>query len=104
MKIKLALTAVAASGFALALAVPAAPGNAGIATTCARHETVATGSSVVHPRLAKVDAELAWEMKVVGKYGPLWYSWWAAENNRFSCRTRGRRTVCVARGRPCRLL
>ncbi len=72
--------------------------------TCAKRETVATGSSVIHERLAKIDAEMAWELKVVKKYGLLWYSWWAADNNRFICKTRGRRTSCVARGKPCRLL
>ena len=72
--------------------------------TCAKRDTVATGSSVIHRRLAKIDAEVAWEIKVVKKYGLLWYSWWAADNNRFSCRDRGNRTICVARGRPCKLL
>lgn len=78
--------------------------QAGSGMTCAKRDTVATGSSVIHERLAKIDAEVAWEIKVVKKYGLLWYSWWAADNNRFSCKTSGRRTFCVARGRPCRLL
>ncbi len=78
--------------------------HAGSSMTCAKRDTVATGSSVVHERLAKIDAEVAWEIKVVKKFGLLWYSWWAADNNRFICKASGRRTICVARGRPCRLL
>jgi hypothetical protein len=72
--------------------------------TCAKREMVATGSSTIARPLAKIDAEVAWEIKVVEKYGLLWYSWWAAKNHRFHCKTKGRRTTCVARGTPCRLL
>lgn len=93
--------ALAALGIAFALTLPA-DANAGM--TCAKRDTVATGSSVVLPFLAKIDAEIAWELKAVNKYGLLWYSWWAADNHRFSCKTRGKRTICVARGKPCRLL
>lgn len=96
--------AVSVVGLAFAFTLPASESFAGRGMTCAKRETVATGSSVVHQRLAKIDAELAWELKVVSKYGPLWYSWWAANNSRFICRTRGRRTTCIARGTPCRLL
>jgi len=86
------------------LALPAQDTLAGSrGWTCAKREMVATGSSTIAERLAKIDAEVAWEFKVVRKYGPLWYSWWAANNNRFRCKTKGRRTICVARGTPCRL-
>ncbi len=71
--------------------------------SCARHEIAATGSSVFATRLAKIDAELAWEIKVIRKHGLLWYSWWAAKNNRFKCTKSERRTICIARGTPCRL-
>lgn len=73
-------------------------------SVCAKREIVATGSSVIAKMVAKMDAEIAWEMKAVSKHGLLWYSWWAAKNNRFRCRTKGERTICVARGAPCRLL
>lgn len=96
--------ALAALGLAFTLTLPTDESLARGGMKCAKRDTVATGSSVVHQRLAKIDAEVAWELKVVNKYGLLWYSWWAADNNRFSCKTRGRRTVCVARGKPCRLL
>lgn len=91
-------------GLAFVLAVSAGESFAGSGMTCAKRETVATGSSVIHKRLAKIDAEMAWELKVVKKYGLLWYSWWAADNNRFICKVRGPRTICTARGKPCRLL
>ena len=98
---------LAALGFALALALPAGDALAGGQVThCAKRETVATGSSIFHQRLAKIDAEIAWEIKAVKKYGLLWYSWWAANNNRFRCKTTGQHNIhiCVARGTPCRLL
>jgi hypothetical protein len=93
-----------AMGLAFMLALPASDASASGRMKCAKRETVATGSSIIHRMLAKSDAEVAWELKVVEQYGPLWYSWWASENHRFTCRQRGRRTICVARGRPCRLL
>ena len=96
---------LAAATLAFAVALPsgkAASGDRGRA--CAKQETVATGSPRILRPLAKVSAEIAWEIKVVKKYGLLWYSWWAAKNNRFNCTTRNRQTVCVARGTPCRLL
>ena len=96
--------ALLALGLAFALALPAVESFASGGRTCAKREMVATGSSSLHQRLAKIDAEIAWELKVINKYGLLWYSWWAADNHRFSCKTRGRRNICVARGTPCRLL
>jgi len=96
---------MAAFGFALVLALPAPDAFADMrGSTCAKREIVATGSSIIAEKLAKIDAEMAWELKAVSKYGPLWYSWWAAKNNRFRCRTKGQRTTCVARGAPCSLL
>ena len=91
-------------GFSLGLALPASDVLAGgKGWKCAKREIVATGSSVIAKKLAKIDAEIAWEIKAVSKYGPLWYSWWAANNYRFRCRSDGYRTTCVARGAPCRL-
>jgi len=96
---------LAALGLAFTLALPAPDTLAGSRDlTCAKREIVATGSSIIAKPLAKIDAEIAWELKVVNKYGLLWYSWWASKDHRFRCKSNGRRTVCVARGTPCRLL
>ncbi len=97
--------AITALSFAFTLVLPVPDSLAGASgRTCAKREIVAMGSSGIAKMLAKVDAEIAWEIKAVNKHGLLWYSWWAAGNHRFRCRTKDRRTICVARGTPCRLL
>ncbi len=96
--------ALSVLGLAFTLTLPMGESLASSGMKCAKREMVATGSSVIHQRIAKIDAEFAWELKVINKYGLLWYSWWAADNNRFICKTRGKRTTCIARGKPCRLL
>jgi len=97
--------ALAVLGLAFTLALPAGDALArGQNTRCAKHAVVATGSSGLGKMLARMDAEIAWELKAVKKHGLLWYSWWAAKNNAFRCRKKGQRTICVARGTPCRLL
>lgn len=97
--------ALAALGLAFTLAQPAPDALAGgQVTTCAKRAMVATGSSVIAKKLAEIDAEIAWELKVIKKHGLLWYSWWASKNHSFRCKKNGRRTICVARGTPCRLI
>ena len=96
---------LAALSLAITLTLPVPDALAGgQKTTCVKRAMVATGSSVLGKGLAKIDAEVAWETKVVRKYGLLWYSWWASKNHRFRCKSNGRRTICVASGTPCRLL
>ena len=96
---------LAALGIAIALSLwPGESIAGGGNMKCAKRDTVASGSSVISKVIAKFYAEVAWELKAVNKYGPLWYSWWAADNHRFSCRKKGARITCVARGKPCRLL
>lgn len=104
MGIKNALVAAAVIAAIVTLVSPWGQAVADVSSgTCARHEIVATGSSVIATKLAKIDAEIAWEFKAVKKHGLLWYSWWAAKNNRFKCTGRGNRAICVARGTPCKL-
>lgn len=97
--------ALAVLGLAFTLALPAGDALAGgQITRCARSAVVATGSSGLGKVLARIDAEIAWELKVVNKHGLLWYSWWASRNHSFRCSKKGARTICVARGTPCRLI
>jgi len=97
--------ALAALGLAFTLALPAPDALAsGQVTVCAKRPVVVTASSGLGLFFAKIDAEIAWELKVVNKHGLLWYSWWAAKNHSFRCKKRGNRTYCVARGTPCRLI